>query len=140
VRALVCVGEPDRRLLDDWQEPHLVVRFVEGAGLVGPFVVPGSSTCVRCIEGHLADRDPAWPLLLEQYARHAGADRADGVPEPLDIALVAFCLALAARDLASWAEGATPARLGSTLTVGPSLDGHTVQKWPRRPDCACLTG
>jgi hypothetical protein len=62
------------------------------------------------------------------------------VPEPLDAALVAFSLALAARDLTAHAEGAVPARLGSTLTVGPDLEAHTLQEWPRRPDCACLSG
>ncbi len=137
VRALVCLGEPDRRTLDEWEEPHLLVRFVEGDGFVGPFVEPGRSACVRCADAHLADRDPAWPLLLEQYARLGGADRADGVPEPVDAALAAVCLAWAARDLATHAEGETPLTCGRTLRIAPSLVEVETQDWPQRPDCGC---
>lgn len=137
VRALVCVGEPDRRLLDAFEEPHLLVRFVEGAGVVGPFVEPGATACVRCTDGHLAQRDPAWPLLLEQYSRLGDADRADGVPEPVDAALASVCLAWATRDLAAYAEGGTPVSRGRSLRIRPDLVEIETQDWPRRPECGC---
>ena len=140
VRALVCVGEPDRSVLDGWEEPHLLVRFVEGTGVVGPFVVRGVTPCLRCVDAHLADQDPAWPLLLEQYARLGDADRADGVPEPVDAAVAASCLAWAARDLASYAEGETPYTLGQSLRIGRDLGDIGVQTWQARPDCGCWTG
>jgi bacteriocin biosynthesis cyclodehydratase domain-containing protein len=140
VRSLVCLGEPDRAVLDSFEEPHLLVRFAEGSAVLGPFVEPGATACVRCTDGHLAERDPAWPLLLEQYARLGGTDRADGVPEPLDAALAALCLAWATRDLAAHAEGRQPLSSERTLRIAPDLVEVETQYWPRRPDCGCAAG
>ena len=36
--------------------------------MVGPFVVPGRTACLRCVDAHHTDADPAWPLLVRQYA------------------------------------------------------------------------
>jgi bacteriocin biosynthesis cyclodehydratase domain-containing protein len=138
VRALVSVGEPDRRVVDSWDVPHLLVRFVEGHAVVGPFVEPGTSACLRCADAHLAELDPAWPLLLEQYSRLGGADRVDGVPEPVDAALAAVSLGWAARDLASYVEGETPVSTGRTLRLDPSLVAIEAQDWPQRHDCGCV--
>ncbi|MEU5690186.1 TOMM precursor leader peptide-binding protein [Actinosynnema sp. NPDC020468] len=46
--------------------PHLAVRVREGLGLVGPLVVPGRSSCLRCADMHRAERDHAWPLIAAQ--------------------------------------------------------------------------
>jgi bacteriocin biosynthesis cyclodehydratase domain-containing protein len=143
VHALVAVGEPRRELLDDWvrrQEPHVVVRFVEGRVLVGPFVVPGSTACLRCLDAYRTEQDPAWPLLVEQHARASTADRADGIPEPVDPALAAVALGWAARDLAGYVEGATPATWSSTVAIGPHLDSMEPLRWPAHPHCGCGWG
>ena len=47
------MGEFDRTLLDDLVRdgvPHHVVRVVEGAPVVGPFVLPGETACLRCVD------------------------------------------------------------------------------------------
>ena len=53
----------------------------------GPLVTPGRGPCLRCLDLHRCDRDPAWPALLAQLALpapgRAGArgqprDHADG--------------------------------------------------------------
>ncbi len=140
VHALVAVGEPRRELLDDWvrrQEPHLVVRLVEGRAVVGPFVVPGSTACLRCLDAYRTEQDPAWPLLVEQHARASRSDRPDGIPEPVDAALAAVALGWAARDLASHAEGATPGSWSSTVTFGPQLGTVEPVRWPAHPHCGC---
>ena len=138
LRVLVAVGEPDRSIVDAWREPHLVVRFVEGHAVVGPLVLPGETACLRCVDAHLSDGDPAWPLLLEQYARHGGGtDRADGIPEPLDPALAAVSLGLAVRQLATYAEGGDPDTVGASLRLAPDLAVTELQEWPRHPDCGC---
>jgi hypothetical protein len=137
VRALVCVGEPDRGILDEWDEPHLVVRFVEGRAVVGPFVERGTTACLRCADAHLTETDPAWPLLLEQYSRLAGLDRADGLPEPVDAALAAVALGWATRELATHAEGGTPLTRGLSLRLDPGLVDVECQDWPQRTDCGC---
>jgi bacteriocin biosynthesis cyclodehydratase domain-containing protein len=140
VHVLVAVGEPRRHLLDDQvrrQEPHLVVRLVEGRAVVGPFVVPGSTACLRCLDAYRTEQDPAWPLLVEQHARASASDRRDGIPEPLDPALTAVALGWAARDVACFVEGGTPATWSSTVTFGPDLDAVEPLRWPAHPHCGC---
>ncbi|MFC6093773.1 ThiF family adenylyltransferase [Saccharothrix lopnurensis] len=45
---------------------HLAVRVREGLGVVGPLVVPGRSSCLRCADLHSSDLDRAWPLIAAQ--------------------------------------------------------------------------
>ena len=140
VLALVGVGEPPRELTDPLVRDgtaHLVVRLAEGRAVVGPFVVPGRTACLRCIDGFLAEEDPAWPLLVEQYARATRADRPDGIPEPVDASLAALAVAWATRDLASYAEGSTPGTLSSTVRLAPRLETIETRRWPRHPGCGC---
>src|SRR3954467_12342052 len=40
---------------------HLPVRLRDGAGLVGPLVIPGVTSCLDCADRHRSDRDAAWP-------------------------------------------------------------------------------
>ena len=138
--ALVGVGEPFREQLDRHlrdQTPHLLVRLVEGRAVLGPFVVPGQTPCLRCIDAHLTDADPSWPLLVEQYARAVRSERSDGVPEPVDAALASLAVAWAARDLATYAEGGTPTTLASTIELAARLDSVGTQRWPPHPQCGC---
>ncbi len=140
VGALVGVGEPDRELLDAWTRtgtPHLVVRMAEGRARVGPFVVPGRTACLRCVDAHHADADPAWPLLVRQYAAASSRDRADGAPEPMDPLLAALAVAWAARDLATYVDGRRPSSWSATLTLDPDLAALETHTWHRHPECGC---
>ena len=141
--VLVGVGEPRRELLDPLMRdsrPHLLVRMREGEALLGPFVVPGRTACLRCVDAHLADRDPCWPLTVAQYAARDGGERADGAPEPVDTLLTALVLAWAARDVASYAEGRRPTTWSATLRLDPQLTGIETQPWLRHPGCGCSWG
>jgi bacteriocin biosynthesis cyclodehydratase domain-containing protein len=141
VGVLVGVGEPDRELVDPWTRagtPYLLVRMTEGAARVGPFVVPGRTACLRCIDAHHTDADPAWPLLVRQYAAASTRDRRDGAPEPLDPLLAELAVAWAARDVASYVDGRRPSTWSSTLTLDPDLAALETQSWHRHPECGCL--
>lgn len=138
--VLVGVGEPHRELLDGWVRdgvPHLVVRLAEGVATLGPFVVPGRTACLRCVDAHHTDADPAWPLLVEQYARASGRDRCDGVPEPVDALSAAVATAWAARDVASYVEGHQPSTWSGTIRLDPRLDSVETRTWPRHAECGC---
>ncbi len=140
VGALVGVGEPDRELLDAWTRagtPYVLVRMTEGRARVGPFVLPGRTACLRCVDAHHTDADPAWPLLVRQYAAASRRDRPDGAPEPLDPLLAALALAWAARDVASFAAGRRPSTWSTTLTLDPDLHALETHTWERHPDCGC---
>jgi bacteriocin biosynthesis cyclodehydratase domain-containing protein len=141
--ALVGVGEPERELTDAWlrdQIPHIVVRMTEGRAVVGPFVVPGRTSCLRCLDAHHTDADPEWPLLVRQYAAAASRDRADGVPEPVDPALASLAVAWAARDVASYVDGVRPSTWSATLVLGSDLSSLETHSWLRHPECACSWG
>jgi bacteriocin biosynthesis cyclodehydratase domain-containing protein len=142
VHVVVAVGEPPRDALDERTEhavPHLLLRFVEGRAVVGPFVTPGSSACLRCLDLHRTDTDPAWPLLREQYSRLTRHDRADGVPEPVDAAMAAVATGWAVRDIAAHLFGRSPVTRSRTLTLSSDLVEVVLQDWPQRPDCGCAT-
>jgi bacteriocin biosynthesis cyclodehydratase domain-containing protein len=143
VGVLVGVGEPDREVLDEWMRqamPFLLVRVVEGRTVVGPFVQPGTTACVRCIDAHHTDADPSWPLLVQQYARATARDRCDGTPEPVDPAQVAAALALATHDVATYVDGLEPNSWSATVTVDIDLAEVRRQPWQRHPDCGCWWG
>jgi bacteriocin biosynthesis cyclodehydratase domain-containing protein len=140
VLVLLGVGEPRRDLTDPLMReaiPHLVVRLREGEAVVGPFVLPGLTPCLRCLDSHLADEDPSWPLLVQQYALATRSDRADGVPEPVDAPLAAAAVAWAARELAAYAEGRAPATLGRTVTLAARGAEPETRPWWPHPRCGC---
>ena len=140
VVVVVGAGEPRRELLDPLVRdgvPHLLVRMVEGEAVLGPFVDPGSTACLRCLDAHRTRADPAWPLLVEQYARATAQDRPDGVPEPVDAALAALALAWAARDLATLAGGGRPVTHSTTVRISPALEALETRTWPPHSSCGC---
>ena len=143
VRVVVGVGEPPREVFDEPVRdghPHLLVRMREGQALVGPFVVPGRTACLRCVDAHLTDADPCWPLLVAQYAARQAGDRADGVPEPVDSLLAELAVAWAARDVASYAEGRRPSTWSTTIRLDAQLTAVETQPWLRHPGCGCSWG
>lgn len=46
--------------------PHLAVVFGDAGVSVGPFVRPGEGACLRCVDLHRTDADPAWPAMATQ--------------------------------------------------------------------------
>ena len=50
--------------------PHLPVRVRDGTGLVGPLVLPGVTSCLRCADLHRSDRDAALARRRRTAARH----------------------------------------------------------------------
>ncbi|WP_143965667.1 hypothetical protein [Gordonia zhaorongruii] len=52
--------------------PHVSAYLRDGIGVVGPLVLPGSSSCLRCVDLHRTDLDPQWPVLAAQLSGVAG--------------------------------------------------------------------
>ena len=112
--------------------PHLVVAPGPGGLTVGPFVAPGLTACLRCVDARLAERDPRRPMLLEQCRP---ATLASG-PVPRDPALFSIAVALAARDVVSFVDGDEPTTWSATVTVGTELS-LARRGWRRHPHCGC---
>lgn len=124
--------EPDRDELDRLQHddvPHLLVRAALDHVVVGPFVEPGRTACLRCLDAHRTDRDPRWPLVL---AQQAGLD----VPAVRDPALWQLALGWAARDVLRWLDGEEPSTWSATVRIGPDLRPQRLA-WRRHPRCGC---
>jgi bacteriocin biosynthesis cyclodehydratase domain-containing protein len=138
--VLVTVGEPEREYVDGWVRegtPHLLLRFTEGHATLGPYVVPGRTACLRCVDAHHTDTDPAWPLLVRQYAAASARTRDDTVPEPVDTLLAALAVAWTAREVTSALEGRGPGSLSTTIRLDPHLTALETQAWSRHPGCGC---
>lgn len=45
---------------EHYELPHLAISLTGAHGVVGPLVVPGRTSCLRCRHLHLVDADPWW--------------------------------------------------------------------------------
>ncbi len=134
VSLLVTAGEPPRAEVDPLVRegaPHLLVRL-GAVARVGPFVLPGRTACLRCVDAHLAEPDPRRPLVVEQVA---AAARAAG-DVPVDPTLATLALAWAVRDLTRYVEGDRPATWSAVVEIDHAARAvHT--EWARHPHCGC---
>jgi bacteriocin biosynthesis cyclodehydratase domain-containing protein len=111
---------------------HLPVRLRDGTGVVGPLVLPGRSACLRCLELHRRDREPAWPGVAAQLVGKAGR----GDPAcTLATAALGAAQALAALD--GLAGDGAPPLLDATLEIEPTAGTLLRRPWPAHPDCGC---
>jgi len=112
--------------------PHLSVVIGEAGATVGPLVLPGRGPCLRCLELHRADRDPAWPRLLAQLL----TERHGSPPEETGCA--GLTAALAALQVLTLIDGhRAPACLGATLEVELPDGLISRREWPAHPACGC---
>ncbi|TGD84196.1 TOMM precursor leader peptide-binding protein [Mycolicibacterium sp. CH28] len=129
----------DPRLVRDLHTvgiPHLPVRVRDGAGLVGPLVIPGVTSCLACADLHRTDRDAAWPAVAAQLREVIGsADR------PTVLATAAVALGQLQRIITAVrgteAAGAPPATLNTTLEVDVTTNTISARRWSRHPRCGC---
>jgi hypothetical protein len=134
---LVREGEVPRSRLDPLARdeiPHLLVRDHGHEVVVGPFVAPGRTACLRCIDCHLGELDPRRGLAVEQAATQQPL-----VEPPVDASLRAVALSLAVRDLVTFVEGDQPATWSATITVDRALT-LAPTRWLRHAACGCAWG
>ena len=140
VVLVLSTGEPDRDLLDPLVRAgthHLVVRLVDGGAVLGPFVSPGVTACLRCTDAHRTVEDPDHVPVTARYVRASRRTRRDGVPDVADPALALAALAWAVRDVAAHLAGKVPSTWSRTLTLGSDPARRDEQEWRRHPDCGC---
>lgn len=107
---------------------HLWAHLRDGRFVVGPLVVPGGTSCLRCHDLHRTDADPAWPTLAVAWEAQE-----PGRPSPAAISLLA---STAVRQALTWLRGARPASVDATLEEEP--DGLVLRMaWPVHPSCGC---
>ncbi|MFL6162746.1 MAG: hypothetical protein ACJ74U_11025 [Jatrophihabitantaceae bacterium] len=89
--------------------PHLSSTVHGSRAVIGPLVVPGRTSCLRCADLHRSERDPCWPALAVQLASRARRRM---------ISEVTLCVAVAgvtAGQALSYLDGQRPETLGGTV-------------------------
>ena len=125
---------PDATLSAEWlreRGPHLLAYVRETTGVVGPFVLPGRSACLRCVELHRTDRDSAWPRLALQLARPGLAVRA------CDVSLATHVAAQAALHVLAYLEGDEPPSVDASIESALPDALPRRRRWQLHPTCAC---
>jgi bacteriocin biosynthesis cyclodehydratase domain-containing protein len=124
-------AEPDRAIGEDYvrsDHPHLYVRPLQAGAVIGPFVLPGRTPCLGCLDRVRRDADPAWPGLLAQLCR---------LPVPVLPMLAAWAASTAVVQIASWAADGEPGTAGSTLELTSTDYQLRARPWPMHPSCGC---
>jgi hypothetical protein len=114
---------------------HLVAGTRGGAGAVGPFVRPGVTACLRCVDLTRCQADPLWGTLRDRLSapeppHHATAAPAAGV-------VVAATAALAAAEVLAHVEGRDPATLAASASITLHQPLPVLRRWPVHPSCGC---
>ena len=112
-------------------QAHVVVGVWGASAVIGPLVLPGRSSCLRCADLQRRDRDPAWPALAAQL------DAVRPVGEPSDVCVVSLAAAITALQCLQYLDGEAPTILDGTLEM--TLPDWRLRRrtWPVHPDCNC---
>lgn len=134
VTVVASDQEPSRELADDAMRsglPFLCVGLRELVGLVGPFVVPGRTACLRCVDLSRSQLDPCWRTLVD--ATQAGQATVASCPP----SLVAATAGYAAQEVALWASGALPACCDGVVEIPHGLGQVQTVGYQPHPQCGC---
>jgi hypothetical protein len=136
-RLVVTLGEPRRRTSDRLVAgdlTHLWLAVAPSWVRVGPFVEPGRTACLRCVDAHLGERDARRATVLHQL------DDLPPAPYPRwDPCLLELGVAWALRDVVRRLDGDLPSLRSATVTVTEDLR-VTRRDWLRHPHCGCAWG
>ncbi|CAM5277954.1 Bacteriocin biosynthesis cyclodehydratase domain-containing protein OS=Leifsonia shinshuensis OX=150026 GN=HNR13_002875 PE=4 SV=1 [Leifsonia shinshuensis] len=110
--------------------PHLAVVFGDGGVTVGPFVRPGDGACLRCVDLHRRDADPAWPALAAQLHTR---------PLPGETELVCGAAASAAAGAVLALLRGTQDRSDAAVRYDATAARWSERRWEPHPECGCLT-
>jgi bacteriocin biosynthesis cyclodehydratase domain-containing protein len=98
---------------------------------VGPLVIPGVTSCLRCADLHRRDRDPAWDVLAVQLAvpPHRGL--------PSDVGVATVVAGIAALQALAYLDGEPVATRCGTLELHLPDWRLRRRSWPPHPACGC---
>ncbi|WP_037160964.1 hypothetical protein [Rhodococcoides fascians] len=122
---------PDPHLVTELvraRTPHVQVRLRDGTGVVGPFVIPGTTSCLRCADLTRGGLDPQWPHISAQLLGSVGhADK------PTVLAAAAVVLG----QIHQFVRDRRPSLIDTTVEI--DLRSHVIERrrWTRHPHCDC---
>lgn len=136
-RLVATVGEPRRSVSDALMRddtPHLWLAVLPTSVRIGPYVEPGRTACLRCVDAHLGDVDPRRATVLHQLEELASAPVTDADP-----CLTQLGVSFAVRDLVRLLDGEPSAVRSATVSVTGELQ-VTRRDWLRHAHCGCAWG
>ncbi len=124
---------PDERLtaLHATDAPYLAVLLGIDHGVVGPLVLPGLTSCLRCADLHRRDRDPAWSALAVQLT----VGRRHGPASAVSVATVVA--GVAAQQALAFLDGDEPDCIDGTIELHLPDWRLRRRSWPPHPECGC---
>lgn len=134
VVVLAADGEPSRESADEAMRrgiPFLCVGVRELVGLVGPFVVPGSTACLRCVDLARSQLDPCWPTLVDS-AQVSPPSAPCG-----STSLVAVTAGYATQEVAMWASGMVPLSCDRVIEMPHGFGEVQTVAFQPHPECGC---
>jgi hypothetical protein len=111
---------------------HLVATVRGETGVVGPLVVPGRTSCLRCADLHRRDADPSWPALAAQLTAE------DAPPSGSTVTCLLTAVTAAQQVLAYLDGSGAPATLGATVELRLPDLVPVRRRWAAHPECRCL--
>ncbi|WP_248582759.1 hypothetical protein [Nocardioides sp. InS609-2] len=130
--VVLTAGEPDRDLADrrlHSDQTTLFVAAIDGRVRLGPWVVPGQTACLQCLDAHARERDARHPVLVEQW------NSAEHVAE-VEPSLVSLALAWACADVVRWCHAQAPTTWSSTIWLDEN-GLPDIRSWTRHAWCGC---
>jgi ThiF family len=118
--------------LQDAGVAHLVATVRGDTGVVGPLVVPGVTSCLRCADLHRRDADPHWPVLAAQLT-------AAGAPGGATLTCWATAVVAAQQALAYLDGSGSPAALSASVELCPPGLVPRLRRRPAHPSCGCTS-
>lgn len=110
---------------------HLAASVDGSRAVIGPLVVPGRTSCLRCADLIRGEHDPCWPLLAVQLAarpRHRAIS---------DVALCVAAAGAAAGQALSFLDGQRAETLSGTMEWQLPDWRLRRRSWPPHHDCDC---
>jgi hypothetical protein len=111
--------------------PHLVATVRGETGVVGPFVVPGATSCLRCADLHRRDADPRWPALAAQLTA------TEAPPSGATVTCLLTAATAAVQVLAYLDGTAAPLTIDATMELRPPDLVPRLRRWSAHGECSC---
>lgn len=126
--------------------PHLAVCVRGARATIGPFVLPGLTSCLRCADLHRADQDPAWPRIAVQLQHRRPSI------SPVDPTLASTAAGLTALQVLAWIDSGdhdgavrwpsgwpreAPPTVGARMVIALPRGDITRVPAPPHPLCGC---
>jgi hypothetical protein len=111
--------------------PHLVATVRGETGVVGPFVVPGATSCLRCADLHRRDADPRWPALAAQLTA------TEAPPSGATVTCLLTAATAAVQVLAYLDGTAAPLTIDTTMELRPPDLVPRLRRWSTHGECSC---